>query len=112
VERGGLFRPALPGSMLVHSVYFWLKPDLAPEQREKFRAALESLRGIPAVQEMFVGIPASTDRPVVDRTYSVALTVLLKDMEGHDAYQVHPLHKTFVTDFASYWIKVVIYDAQ
>ena len=98
--------------MLVHSVFFWLKPDLTPDQREKFRAALESLRGIPAIREMHIGVPAPTDRPVVDRTYSVALTVILNDMEAHDAYQIHPLHKTFVADFASSWLKVVIYDAQ
>ncbi len=97
--------------MLVHSVYFWLKEGLSDEERASFRRGVESLNGIEEVKAMYVGTPAPTDRPVVDRSYSVALTVVLDDMNAHDAYQVHPLHKEFLDQFAAYWDKVVIYDA-
>lgn len=99
--------------MLVHSVYFWLKEGLSAEQRDAFRQGVESLRTIETVREMYVGTPAPTaDRPVIDRSYSVALTVVLDDVAAHDVYQEHAVHKTFVEHFSSFWTRVQIYDAQ
>jgi hypothetical protein len=98
--------------MLVHSVYFWLKPELSEAQRVAFRAGLESLRAIEAVDTLHLGTPAAIpDRPVVDRSYSYNACVLFKDVAAHDAYQVDPIHKTFVETFRSHWAKVQIYDA-
>lgn len=98
--------------MLVHSVFFWLDRNLGKEKQDQFRQGLESLKGIEAVQSLWLGSPASTTRPAVDRTYDFALTVLLKDMTGHDQYQKDPLHQAFLETFSSFWIKVVIYDHQ
>jgi len=97
--------------MLVHSVFFWLKPTLDAEEVAGFRKGLESLAGIEAAEAVYVGTPAETDRPVIDRSYTFGLTVLLPDMAAHDAYQVHPLHKAFLENFAQDWDKVLIYDA-
>lgn len=96
--------------MLVHSVLFWLKDDLTSEQVREFQAGLESLKAIEAVA-CHIGTPASTDRPVIDRSYSFCLTVIFEDMAAHDEYQVHELHTGFLATFNSYWNKVVIYDA-
>lgn len=98
--------------MLVHAVYFWLKRDLTSEQRTAFRAGVESLKGIASTEAVHIGGPAPTFRPVVDRTYDVALVVLMKDMAAHDAYQVDPLHKAFLEQFSTSWEKVVIYDSE
>lgn len=97
--------------MLVHSVFFWLKPGLGDEEVAAFRAGLDSLKGIEVAEAVFVGTPAETDRPVIDRSYTFGLTVLLPDMAAHDAYQVHPLHKAFLENFAQNWDRVLIYDA-
>ena len=97
--------------MLVHSVFFWLKPGLGEEEFAKFRQGLESLAGIEEAEAVYVGVPAETDRPVIDRSYTFGLTVLLADMAAHDAYQVHPLHKAFLENFAQDWDRVLIYDA-
>lgn len=98
--------------MFVHTVYFWLKKDLSPAQRADFRKGVETLTAMESVESAYVGTPAATARPVVDRTYDVALVVLLKDLAAHDAYQVDPIHKAFLAEFASYWEKVVIYDSE
>jgi len=98
--------------MFVHAVYFWLKPELTPAQRAEFQAGVETLKGIASTEAVYIGPPAETRRPVVDRTYTLALVVLLKDLAAHDAYQVDPIHKAFVENFASYWDKVVIYDSE
>jgi hypothetical protein len=98
--------------MLVHSVFFWLKPELTPAQRTEFRRAVESLAGIQAVDAVYVGAPAATEkRPVVDDTYSFGLTVLCKDLAALDAYQVDPLHLAFLQAYRPFWNRVQIYDA-
>ena len=99
--------------MLIHSVYFWLKPDLTAAQRATFRKGVESLGGIKSVKQLYVGTPAATEkRPIIDASYSVALTVVVKDVAGHDAYQVDPLHLAFVDKFKTYWTRVQIYDSE
>jgi hypothetical protein len=97
--------------MFVHAVYFWLKPGLDAGSLERFAAGLSSLLSIPAVRHGWVGTPAATDRPIIERSYSYALTLVLDDLAGHDEYQVHPLHERFVEEFADHWEKVVIYDS-
>ena len=99
--------------MLVHTVYFWLKPELTTAQRADFRRGVESLSAIKAVEKIYVGAPAGTaKRPIIDDSYSVALTVVCKDVAGHDAYQVDPLHLEFVNTFKTFWKRVQIYDAE
>ena len=98
--------------MLVHTVYFWLKKDLTNDQRQAFRKGVETLSDIRAVEAVYVGAPASTRRPVIDRTYDIGLTVLCKDIAAHDAYQVDPIHTAFVETYSSFWERVVIYDAE
>jgi hypothetical protein len=98
--------------MFVHSVYFWLRKDLSQEQRQAFRGGLESLADIRSTEALYIGSPASTDRPVVDRSYDFALTVLLDDIQAHDAYQVDSIHRAFLESYKTYWDRVVIYDAE
>ena len=99
--------------MLVHTVYFWLKPELTAAQRADFRRGVESLSGIKAAEKIYVGTPAKTEkRPIIDDSYSVALTVLCKDVAAHDAYQVDPIHLVFVNSFKTFWTRVQIYDAE
>jgi hypothetical protein len=98
--------------MLVHSVFFWLKPDLTEAQRAEFVRGVESLKGIRAIKQLFIGQPAPTEkRPVIDDSYSYALTVIVADVAGHDAYQVDPLHLAFVQNCKHLWTRVQIYDA-
>jgi hypothetical protein len=97
--------------MFVHSVYFWLKPDLTVEQRAKFWESARSLTSIESVRVGYVGVPASTDRPIIDRSYSCALVIIFDDDAGHDIYQSHPVHDKFRDECAPLWSKVLIYDA-
>ena len=96
--------------MLSHVVLFWLKPDLTPAQRQEFETRLRALGTIPGIAKFHVGAPASTDRPVIDRTYSFGLNLVFPDMAAHDAYQVHPTHQAFVDNCKAFWTKVLIYD--
>lgn len=95
----------------VHSVYFWLRPELSSEQRDAFVRGLESLRGIEMVRHGWIGVPAATDRPVIDRSYSYALTLVFANDVEQEAYQVHAVHDRFRRDFETFWTRVQIYDS-
>jgi len=98
--------------MFVHSVYFWLNDDVSAEQRRQFRSELERLVGIETVECGFVGVPANTRFPVVDRTWDLGATMVFQDKAGHDAYVVHPQHEALLARYSSWWKKVVIYDSE
>ncbi len=100
--------------MLIHSVFFYLRPDLTPAQREEFlKEGLESLLPITSITKAYIGRPAAIPpRPVVDSSYDFALNALFENIEAHNAYQVDPVHKAFVERFKTYWSKVQIYDAE
>ena len=96
--------------MLVHTVFFWLKPGV---DRAAFRRQVDTLAGIPGLSACHVGVPAlTTPRPVIDASYDVALTTVMPDLATHDAYQVHPLHQAFLTYGREQWSRVQVYDAQ
>ncbi len=98
--------------MFTHCVYFWLEEDLTPAQVQEFERGLRSLTTIPSVVHGFVGTPAATDRPIIDRSYDYGLVTVFRDLAGHDAYQDHPVHTPF-RDLASRSCnKVLIYDFQ
>ncbi len=97
--------------MFIHSVYFWLKPDLSSEDVEAFFRGVESLKAIDSARAVYVGKPAATDRPVVDRSYTCALTVILDDEAAHDRYQADPIHDRFREACEKYWERVLIYDS-
>ena len=98
--------------MFVHAVYFWLRPDLSAEQKDTFLRLARSLSTeIEVVKHGFLGVPAPTNRPIIERSYNYALTLIFDDKEGHDAYQVHPVHDRFRTECAPFWTAVRIYDS-
>jgi hypothetical protein len=98
--------------MLVHSVYFWLKPGLSPAERARFHSEVGKLAAIRSVEKIYVGAPASVpERSVTDRTFDVALTILFRDAAAHDSYQVDPLHVAFVDGNREAWLRVQVYDS-
>lgn len=97
---------------LVHHVFFWLKNPESRKDREALIAGLRTLAQIQTVRGIHIGVPASTKkRTVVDSSYSVSEILFFDDVAGQEAYQVHPVHKRFVTDCSHLWEKVVVYDA-
>jgi len=96
--------------MILHSVYFWLERDLDDTRRVAFLAALKSLAAIPTIRNFQCGSPIVSDRPVVDRTYDLAVVEQFDDLAGLAAYQVHPLHQEFLRQHAKDWARIVVYD--
>lgn len=97
---------------LVHHVFFWLKSPGSRTDRDQLIAGLNALRGVEVVQQLHIGVPASTEkRDVVDNSYDVSELMVFKSVEDQKLYQDHPLHLKFVKDCAHLWAKVVVYDA-
>ena len=97
--------------MFVHAVYFWLRDDLTAAERQAYLDGVRSLTAIEDVTYGWVGTPAGTDRPIIERSYSYALTVVFPDEAAHDRYQVHPVHDRFRETCGTFWTRVQIYDS-
>lgn len=99
-------------NIFVHAVYFWLKEDITAEGREKFKLGVNSLLDTPGLTFGHVGTPASTDRPVIDRSYSYALLLVFNSQQEHDAYQeTDANHQLFISSCKEFWTKVQIFDS-
>ncbi len=98
--------------MVVHHVFFWLKNPDSREDLNKLLEGLETLRKIETIRKMHIGVPASTEkRDVVDNSYSASELMFFDNVEGQNAYQVHPIHKKFVENYSHLWQKVIVYDS-
>ena len=96
--------------MFIHSVYFVLRDDLTPAQRQRFEDGIRSLAAIESVERGHIGKPASTDRAIIDRDYTHALILTFPDQRAHDHYQAHPVHDRFREQCAGYWSAIRIFD--
>jgi len=73
--------------MFIHHVFFWLKENLEAADIKKFEEGAKSLLKINTVRFGDIGKPASTDRPIIERSYSYSLVTAFDNKEAHDAYQ-------------------------
>ncbi|NJK42658.1 MAG: Dabb family protein [Aquincola sp.] len=97
--------------MFVHAVYFTLRPDLSAADTATFLAWQPKLCALPSVSVGYTGVPAETDRPVIDRAYTHALVLVFVDAAAEAAYQVHPEHDRFRAECGTFWTQVRIFDS-
>ena len=98
--------------MFVHHVYFWLNNPTSESDKAALVAGLETLKAIEGANLVHLGFPASTNRPVIDSSYSVSWLLIFENMEAEAVYQQHPIHLAFVANCAHLWSKVVVYDSE
>lgn len=97
---------------LFHQVFFWLKSPGSKADRDQLIAGLKTLKAIDLIQQLHVGVPASTEkRDVVDSSYDVSELMVFASVEDQKRYQDHPLHQKFVADCGHLWSKIVVYDS-
>lgn len=97
--------------LFIHHVYFWLKKPVTGEVRKKFEDALRKLITVETIVNHHLGVPAKTNRGVIDRSYSYSLLTTFKNKEDQDIYQTHPTHLNFIADCGDLWERVVVYDS-
>lgn len=96
--------------IFIHHVYFWLKEPSNENDLSQLVAGLKKLSTATTIQSFHIGKPATTNRDVIDNTYSVSWLLFFKNKEDQDSYQVDPIHLNFVRECAHLWSKVVVYD--
>lgn len=96
----------------VHTVFFWLKNPDSKEDKAKFETSLTKfLKSSAHIKTMHLGVPASTNRPIIDTSYSYCLNLSFTSKEEHDKYQEEEVHKVFIRESEALWKKVLIYDS-
>lgn len=97
-------------NIFVHHVFFYLNNSDAANTQSLVEG-LERLSKASIIKQSHIGIPANTNRDVVDNAYDVSWLAFFNSAEEQDAYQTDPVHLEFVKDCSYLWNKVVVYDS-
>ena len=97
-----------------HTVYFWLKNPESNADRKAFETSLKKFVSTSKyIVSKHIGVPAATtDRGVVDGTYTYSLLLTFKDKTTQDLYQDEPAHLLFLKESEDLWSKVIVYDSE
>lgn len=101
----------LTQDLFVHHVYFWLGNPVSQEDHTALLAGLQALSKVPSIQQFHIGIPAGTNRDVIDTSYAFSWLAIFANQEDQDAYQIDPIHLHFIDTCKHLWNKVVVYDS-
>lgn len=91
VSCAAIAPPASKGTV-DHVVLMWQKRPGNTDDRQKLVAACDDLRVIPGILILNTGIALQSDRPVVDDSFDVGLTVRFDSLKSLRAYETNPLH--------------------
>lgn len=101
----------LTQDLFIHHVYFWLEHPQKPEEHAALLAGLQALSKVPSIQQFHIGVPASTNRDVIDTSYQFSWLAIFPDKASQDAYQTDPIHLHFVDTCKHLWKKVTVLDS-
>ena len=94
-----------------HVVLCWLKTPGDAAQRQQLLEASRGLAKIPYINSVDAGLPVSSDRPIVDDSFDVAIHMTFENIASLQAYEADPRHVMAVqTVLAPLTSKVLIYD--
>jgi len=97
----------------IHIVLFWLKnPDNISDRAVFEQNMNKFLETSQYAKNKHFGVPAKTNRPVVDSSYTYCLKVTFDNLQDHDNYQLETPHKLFISESSKLWEKVLIYDSE
>ncbi len=97
--------------MFVHHVFFWLKNPESTEDRNQLLEGLKTLKTVEVIRQIHIGVPAGTNRSVIEKGYNFSLLMLFDNLEEQEVYQDHPTHHKFIHACSSLWEKVIVYDS-
>ena len=97
-------------NIFVHHVFFWLVNSGEEKDRDALVAGLKKLSGTKIIKQFHIGLPANTNRDVIERSYDVSWLLIFDTAAEQDSYQSDPDHLLFVKECSHLWKKVVVYD--
>ncbi|MES2658659.1 MAG: Dabb family protein [Verrucomicrobiota bacterium] len=102
--------PAAKGTV-DHVVLIWLKRPGNAADRQAILSASNDLRVIPGIQFLDSGTALASDRPIVDDSFDVGLTMRFDSAKSLHDYETNPLHVKKVTEVLKPLAKkFVVYD--
>lgn len=85
--------PSARSGRIQHVVLVWLRDRGDAGQREKILAAAREFRRIPGVEDLAVGECLPGNRPIIDSSYDVAISMRFADAAAMQRYIDHPEHR-------------------
>ena len=98
-------------NIFIHHVYFWLKNSGNAEDRNALVQGLKKLSAATTIKEFHIGVPANTNRDVIDSSYAVSWMLIFATDADQEYYQTDPMHLKFIEECSHLWSKVVVYDS-
>ncbi len=95
----------------IHHVYFWLKNPGSEADKQKLLSGLKKLSAAKTIRMSHIGVPAATNRDVIDRSYAVSWLLVFDNAADQETYQHDPVHLQFIEECSMVWEKVVVYDS-
>src|SRR6516164_10643611 len=96
--------------MFIHHVFFWLRNPDSREDLARLKEGLTKLTKVKTIHQAHIGLPADTNRDVIERSYSLSWLLTFDHPADQDSYQEDPLHLDFVKECSGLWKKLVVYD--
>jgi hypothetical protein len=81
-----------------HTVVLWLKAPVNEAHRQTIIEETKKLASIPGVLSVSVGPCIESDRPIVDSTFDVAITMTFPSVDAMHRYINHPTHRRMVKE--------------
>ncbi len=101
----------LSQELFIHHVYFWLAKPENKDDHAALLAGLQALSNVPAIRQFHIGVPADTNRDVIETSYAFSWLAIFHTKGEQDAYQTDPIHLYFVETCKHLWEKVIVYDS-
>lgn len=98
-------------NIFIHHVYFWLNNTGNNADRDLLVEGLRKLSKATTIKQFHIGMPANTNRGVIDSSYAVSWMLIFENDADQATYQTDPIHLKFIEGCAHLWSKVVVYDA-
>ena len=100
-----------PDSGIKHVVFCWLHEPGRTDQVQRIINSSRELKSIPGVMDIRAGTALPSERPIVDDSFDVGITMTFSDKTALDNYLTHPEHLSRVNRvFRPLCERILVYD--
>ena len=90
----------------------WLKDSDNEAVHTSFQSALQTMvKNSLYIKSAHLGLPANTNRDIVDNSYTYCYIATFTSKEDQDSYQTEKAHDVFREQVGHLFDKIVIYDS-
>ncbi len=89
---------ATQSAPITHIVVCWLRTHGDNDARQKLVDASKSMKQIPGIQNITVGVPLPSTRPSNVSDYDLAVVITFADAQALADYAKNPLHQKLVAE--------------